>query len=762
MKDFSAIIPFWDKTKDLIDQLLDITLNFRQSGHPGGSRGKVHVFLATLLSGVMTYDLRNPVKKFGDRFILSAGHTVPLVYTTLAILDEALRTKYEQTRDSRYKIQVDAVYGEDLLRFRRRGGLPGHAEFGGKTLFLKFNTGPSGHGSPGAVGEAFALKRAGAGQVKVFAFEGDAALTPGAVHESKNSAWALGLDNLFFLIDWNNYGIDDHPLTETVYGTPVEWFAPYGWRVEGTENGSDFRSVVEVLDRLVWGPNPKKVPSAAWFKTRKGRDYGIYDNKSHGVPHPMNSPAYWDTKKSFAEKYGVEFDGFCQPASSTEECRRQTENNIQRVMDVLRKDQDLVDYLSSTLIKLGNKVPEEIPGFEIKGTNPFKDPRIFDFQNYPAELFAKPGERAANRAALAKFGAWINAFGAKEYGRPLFIACSADLAESTNIAGFAKTWGDFPGWGAYQRERNPKGSLLPQEITEFVNAGIMVGMTAVNFAEDPYKEFDGFWGACSTYGSFVYLKYGMMRLFSQMSQDCPLKMGKVLWIAGHSGPETADDSRTHFGIFEPSITQLFPKGQVINLHPWEHNEVPVVLGAALKLEVPIIALHLTRPPIAIPDRSALGIPSHFEAAKGAYLIRDFKPDLPRGGTIIVQGSSTTDNLLKILPVLDELGLNVKIVAAISHELFQKSENPYRERILPWTEWMDSMVITNEALISMQDWISSAVAKEYSLSSDFDNRWRTGGTIEEILDEAHLTPDWLLKGIERFVRERDKRLNRLKI
>ncbi len=53
------------------------------------------------------------------------------------------------------------------------GGLSGHAEMEGKTLFLKFNTGPSGHGSPAAAGEALALKRAGAEGVKVFIFEGE-------------------------------------------------------------------------------------------------------------------------------------------------------------------------------------------------------------------------------------------------------------------------------------------------------------------------------------------------------------------------------------------------------------------------------------------------------------------------------------------------------------------------------------------------------------------------------------------------------------
>lgn len=50
----------WEKTKDLIDQLIDVILNYRQSGHPGGSRSKVHAFLVTLLSGVMCWDVRHP------------------------------------------------------------------------------------------------------------------------------------------------------------------------------------------------------------------------------------------------------------------------------------------------------------------------------------------------------------------------------------------------------------------------------------------------------------------------------------------------------------------------------------------------------------------------------------------------------------------------------------------------------------------------------------------------------------------------------
>lgn len=765
LKELSKDFPAWEKTKDCIDTYLDLIINYRQSGHPGGSRSKVHAMVTTLLSGFMRWDIRHPEKKFGDRFILSGGHTVPLVYCTLTVLNEALRTKYERTQNPDFLVPHPERFQltwEDLLGFRRNKGLSGHAEMEGKTLFLKFNTGPSGHGITAAVGEAFALKRAGAEGVKVVLFEGEGGLTPGASHEAKNSAWGLGLNNLYFLIDWNDFGIDEQPISSVVYGTPETWFNSYGWRTFGAENGADWNLLTEAILEAQ-GDNPQKVPTAIWMKTRKGRGYLMYDNKSHGTPHPLNSETFWETKKEFQNKYNVKFEGFGQPApKDPAELRQQFKNNLKVVADVIRSDESLVNYLADRLLELGESVPETISSFRLGGRkNPLLDPVLTDIKNYPKELFAKGGAKEANRAGFAKWGSWINSYCRQKYDRPLFIACSADLAESTNIAGFAKDFGEMKNYGRYSRDKNPEGVLLPQEITENVNAGIMVGAASVNFAEDPFQEFNGFLGTCSTYGSFVYLKYGMMRLFSQMAQDGQLKMGKVIWVAGHSGPETADDSRTHFGIFEPGVTQLFPEGHIVDAHPWEHNEVAPVLGAWMKTTIPIIALHLTRPPIEVPDREALDLPSHLEAARGAYVIRDYRIGAKPMGTLIVQGTSTTANLIKLLPVLDEQKLNVKIVAAISPQLFALQDFSYQREVLSEVDYIDSTVISNRALRLMSDWIKTDVAREYAMCSDWDNRWRTGGTVDEVLEEAHLSPQWLLTGIERFVRERERRLRHLK-
>src|SRR5260370_1267222 len=87
----------YEVLKDVIDECIDLSLNYRQSGHPGGSRSKVHLLLALLLSGAMRWDVLRPWRRFGDRFVLSAGHTVPLVYATLAVLNEAVRARHERT-----------------------------------------------------------------------------------------------------------------------------------------------------------------------------------------------------------------------------------------------------------------------------------------------------------------------------------------------------------------------------------------------------------------------------------------------------------------------------------------------------------------------------------------------------------------------------------------------------------------------------------------------------------------------------------------
>ena len=759
------VFPYWEITKDLIDQCIDIMLNLRQSGHPGGSRSKVYGMIATLLSGAMRWDIREAGKRFGDRFVLVAGHANPVVYATLAVLNEALRIKYRQTGDNKYqhfKGEKYQLVWEDLLTLRRTGGLPGHAEMEGKTLFFKFNTGPSGHGSPAAAGEALALKLARVPEVKVFAFEGEGGLTTGASHETMNSAWGLGLGNLVYFMDWNDFGIDDRPFSSIVYGTPEDWFGSHGWHVEGTMNGEDWESLINAYYKLlVKKANPDQ-PKVLYARMRKGRGYYKFDNASHGAAHKRNSELFWKTKGDFAEKYNVEFECFGEQAPEYwNEQVDQAKSLFNTVFSVMENKQELVDYLADTLMEIGDSVPNELKTCRINANNPAEDKNIFNINTLPDELFVKPGEKAPNRVGFSKYASYINSLAEKEYGRPLVIAMSADLADSTNISGFAKGWNGQKSHGLYNKETNTDSPLMPQGITEFTNAGMMAGLATVNFSEDTYKDFNGFYGAMSTYGSFSYLKYGPIRLFSQIAQDSDLKVGKLIWVAGHSGPETAEDSRTHFGVFAPGVTQLFPEGYIVNIHPWEHNEVAPALVAAFNTDIPVIGLHLTRPSVTIPDRKALGMASYLDAAKGAYIIKDYDKDRKKEGLVIVRGTSSTNSVVELLPRIKAEGPNVKIVAAISWVLFQKQPESYRTSIIAPNEWHDAMVITNGGRRLMHKWMANKLVEKYSLSPDWDNRWRTGGTVDEIVDEAHLSPRWLWAGITKFAINRCDRLESIR-
>jgi transketolase len=755
----------WEIVKDLIDQCIDIMLNLRQSGHPGGSRSKVHGMVSTLLSGAMRWDIRDAGKVFSDRYVLVAGHTNPVVYATLAVLNEALRIKHKQTKLDKYthyKGEDFQLVWEDLITLRNNKGLPGHAEMEGKTLFFKFNTGPSGHGSPAAAGEALALKYANVPEVKVFAFEGEGGLTTGASHETMNSAWGLGLGNLVYFLDWNDFGIDARPFSSIVYGTPEDWFGSHGWHVEGTSNVEDWEELTNAYYRLLVTNADPNTPKVIFGKGTKGRGYHKIDYSSHGSPHKRNSDLFWKTKEDFALKYNIDFNGFNeQPAETRAGQEDQANSYFESVFSVLRSNQDLVDYVADTLVDLGESIPEKIENCKVNVNNPTKDTEIFNPDSLPSDLFVEPGTKAPNRVGFSKYASYINSTCISKYGRPLVVAMSADLADSTNISGFSKGYREMDDMGLYNYKNNEDSPLMPQGITEFTNSGMLAGLATVNFCDDPYEDFNGFYGAMSTYGSFSYLKYGPIRLFSQLAQDSNLKVGKLLWVAGHSGPETAEDSRTHFGIFAPGVTQLFPDGHIINLHPWEHNEVAPALAAAMSTDVPIVALHLTRPPVEIPDRKKIGMASHLDASKGAYIIRDYDSNQERKGVVIVRGTSSTNSVVKILDQLKKEHINVKIVSAISWELYKNQTSEYREKIISSTEWADSMIITNSALKLMYNWTTNKVVESYSMSPDFDNKWRTGGSLNEIITESKLDEKSVMEGIKKFANERSSRLELIK-
>lgn len=61
---------------------------------------------------------------------------------------------------------------------------------------------------------------------------------------------------------------------------------------------------------------------------------------------------------------------------------------------------------------------------------------------------------------------------------------------------------------------------------------------------------------------------------------------------------------------------------------------------------------------------------------------------------------------------------------------------------------------------MNNWIVNPTVKKYSMSRDFDNRWRTGGSVDQIVEESQLYPGSIYTGIKQFSKERLRRLNNI--
>ena len=267
-----------------------------------------------------------------------------------------------------------------------------------------------------------------------------------------------------FLVDWNDFGIDDFAASSVVPGTPATWFGSYGWRVAGTMEGSEWSPVTRAVLEAACGENPDRVPSVAWFRTRKGRGYGKYDNKSHGSPHAMNSAPFWELRQAFMAKYGMTYAGVDEPAPPDPgQLHEQAAENLRRAAGVLANHPEVVDAISDRLLELAAQVPRtDRRTLRRRSRRWCLLGRAFeDFRNYPPALYRKPGDKQANRTAFGAWSSWVNAMARQDYGRPLFIAASADLANSTNLAGFGKDFGDMPGYGWYERDRESRWRAAP-------------------------------------------------------------------------------------------------------------------------------------------------------------------------------------------------------------------------------------------------------------------------------------------------------------
>jgi hypothetical protein len=258
--------------------------------------------------------------------------------------------------------------------------------------------------------------------------------------------------------------------------------------------------------------------------------------------------------------------------------------------------------------------------------------------------------------------------------------------------------------------------------------------------------------------------YLPLRIHSQQNQDSPFALGVATILAGHSGPETAADARSHFGIYSPQVWSLFPRGQIINLHFWDYNDCApgyfaAVQHALQRKETGIIVIHVARPDFAVTDRSKFADKDIKAAAKGCYLIRDYDPNLPPMGTVFIQGSCSNVNAVANLDRMNKEKVNCRIVSVVSEDLFRWQSDEYKKKILPDSARMDAMIISTMSKRIPPVTNLGPLTEEYSMYPDFDDRWRTGGSESDIIAESRLDKECIFQGILKFARERPERMKR---
>ncbi|MBI2708402.1 MAG: transketolase [Actinobacteria bacterium] len=250
------------------------------SGHPGTAMALAPL-AHVLWTRVMRYDAEHPEWPDRDRFVLSAGHASPLLYSMHHLVGLGLTL-------------------DDLKQFRQVGSrTPGHPEHG-DLPGIEVTTGPLGQGFANAVGMGIAERwlraRFGADLVDhhIFVICSDGDLEEGVSHEAASLAGHLGLGRLVYVYDDNHISIDGP--TELALGDNAAGrFAAYGWHVvEVGEKANDLDALEQALRQA---RAEEEAPSLVILRSHIGWPSPKYTDTAHAHGNPLGEDEVRVTKE---------------------------------------------------------------------------------------------------------------------------------------------------------------------------------------------------------------------------------------------------------------------------------------------------------------------------------------------------------------------------------------------------------------------------------------------------------------------------------
>ncbi len=240
------------------------------SGHPTSCCSMADV-MSALFFGHMRYDAKNPKHHNNDRFILSKGHSAPILYAAWA--------------------EAGLFPVSELVKLRTIGSdLEGHPT--PRLPFADVATGSLGQGLGVGVGVALA-GRLDKLDYNTFVLMGDGEIAEGAVWEAASLAGIYKLKNLIGIVDCNRLGQSQ----ATAFGHDIttyrKRFEAFGWRVEDVD-GHDIEEILEVLSGI--GLDDK--PLCIIAKTYKGGGVSFLQDKDNWHGKPLNKE---EAAKAIAE-----------------------------------------------------------------------------------------------------------------------------------------------------------------------------------------------------------------------------------------------------------------------------------------------------------------------------------------------------------------------------------------------------------------------------------------------------------------------------
>lgn len=255
-----------------------------------GSIMSVADIVAVLYADVMKYKPEEPKWSGRDRFILSKGHAGASIYAALAekgfFQVEELKTHYEN--GSRLSGHVSHH-------------LPG----------VDFSTGSLGHGLSAAVGMAYAAKKNGNSDHKVYVVLGDGECDEGSVWEAALFANHFRLNNLVAIVDHNHMqSLDFQENTLEIEDFGDKWRA-FGWNVIEI-NGNDHNELKAAFTKAE--QNSKDVthkPTIVIANTIKG--YGISFMQNDILWHYRFPHDGWEYDMAVSELFESKPEGVDDP-----------------------------------------------------------------------------------------------------------------------------------------------------------------------------------------------------------------------------------------------------------------------------------------------------------------------------------------------------------------------------------------------------------------------------------------------------------------